>query len=248
MSRRIVFALLSALFCSPAQAGLLVVMQESDGRSQMAVEGKKLRLEKAGNPAQIVIFDGDANKYLQLDPQTRTYSEMTRADGRAIAARLRETLARLSPEERERAEALLGKPSTNRREEKYQPTGEQQTIAGFHCQVHRKLRDGVVVEEGCYIPWSSGTVTKEDLTGLFLLGQFMDQMLSGTTGTGGGVTDRLYGEWERAPGFPAALTRFLENGLRGKEQRLVSLKRDRIAQEQFTVPVGYSLVKMSLPE
>jgi hypothetical protein len=248
VSCRIALALLVVLYGSSVRAGLMVVMQEADGQSTMLLEGKRLRMERAGSPPQIVIFDGDTSRYLQIDPHTRTYSEMTRADGQAIAARLREALARLTPEERERAEALLGKAPRSRHEVKYQPTGERSTVAGVRCEVHRKMRDGVAVEEGCFIPWSSGVVTKDDLAGLLLFGQFMDQMLSGAAGATGGVADQLYGELERAPGFPAVMTRLGESGRVGKDQRLVSLERKRIAPEQFSVPAGYSLVKMSLPE
>ncbi len=248
MSRRIAFFVLVALLSPPAQAGLVISVQESDGRSTLYVEGKKLRMEKVGERPHVAIFDGDASKFLQVDPEARTYSEMTRADGQAIAARLREAMARMPPEQRERMEAMLGKAPRTRHDSKYEATGAHETVAGFRCDGYRKLRDGKLTEEGCFIPWSAGAVTKEDLAGLFELGKFMDQMLAGIPGARGGVTDQIYGELERAPGFPAVVAHVDPSGTRGKEQRLLNLKRTSVPSDQFAVPAGYSQVKMTVPE
>jgi hypothetical protein len=240
--------LIVAALASPAQAGLVVSMQESDGQSTLQVEGKKLRMEKGGAHSHVVIFDGDASKFLQMNPQARTYSEMTRADGQAIAARLQEAMARMPPEQRERMEAMLGKATPARHQVKYEATGAHETVAGFGCDGYRKLRDGKLAEEGCFIPWSSGAVSKKDLAGLFELGKFMDEMLAGVPGARGGVTDQIYGELERAPGFPAVVAHVDPSGARGKEQRLLSLKRISVSSDQFAVPAGYSKVKMMVPE
>ncbi len=243
------FALVAAL-ASPARAGLVLSVQEVDGQSTLYVQGKKLRMEKVGEHPQVAIFDGDAKRFLQLDPRSRTYSEMTRADGEAIAARVREAMARMPPEQRERMEALLGRASRTGHDVKYEATGARETVAGFRCDGYRKLRDGKAVEQGCFIPWSSGAVTKEDLAVLSDLGRFMDEMLAGVPGErgGGGVTDQIYGEMERAPGFPAVVTHLDPNGLPGREQRLLRLERTRVSPDQFAVPAGYSQVKMKTSE
>jgi hypothetical protein len=230
-----------------ARAGMVATIADRSGVTTLATEGNKLRIERGGERQQIMVWDGDAQKLYQLDPGARTYAEMTDDDARRIAEQLQQALAKLPPEERARIEeGLKRNTGASRRAATYEPTGARQTVAGFACQEYRVLREGKVQEEGCFIPWGAGAVTKQDLVPLVSFGKFMERFLShayGGAAAGGGL--RIAEELDRAPGFPALVKHVDPEGKPAGEERLTRLERTAVPAAQFAVPSGYRKTEAS---
>lgn len=233
-----------------ARAGMVATIADKSGLTTLATEGNKLRIERGGEQQQVMVWDGDAQKLYQLDPRNRTYAEMTDDDARRIAGQLQQALAKLPPEERARIEeGLKRNTGASRRDATYEPTGARQTVAGFACQEYRVLREGKLQEEGCFIPWGTGAVTKQDLVPLVSFGKFMERFLThaygGAAAAGGGL--RIAEELDRAPGFPALVKHMDPEGKPAGEERLTRLERTTLPAAQFAVPSGYQKTAIGAP-
>ncbi len=250
MRRGSVVVVLLAMFSvpGPAVAGVVVQFEQPSGRSTYTAEGKKLRMETVGEHAEIMIFDGDAQKLFRINQSDHTYSEITQADAKGVSAQIDEMLSKLPPERRAMMEERMKQAGTQTvapRPVTYEPTGARQTVAGYACQGYRMVRDGKASEQGCFIPWGTNAVQKADLGALVEFGNFMQRFMSAAWGagprrSGSPITDQL----ERAPGFPAVMERVTEGGKVENAERLVSLKHTGVPAETFTVPPGYTKVTM----
>lgn len=239
----------------PACAGLTVVMEEGKTRSTAYIESNKIRMEDAdsGGHNKIMIFDGDAKLLTVVSPKRKTYSQTNEADMKAAGAQMQDSMAKaqqqmqaamskMTPEQRQQMEAMTAQHAPQhagapeKEQVKYEPTSEKNTIAGFSCQGYREIRGNRPRSEGCYIPWSSGAVSKDDLKPLFAFGEFFAAMLP----PGSRHSEHVMGEFSDAPGFPALRTEIDSNGKRGKEKKLVSFTRGSVTADKFEPPAGYN--------
>ncbi len=236
-----------------ARAGVVVDMQEHGTSSTFTTEGKKLRVDQGGDHPGIMIFDGDAQKFYQIHPAEKTYTEMTQADAKVVADQMQEMLARIPPEQRAKVQAMMGQrhETTSTASEhavEYEPSGAKQTVAGYACVGYRVVRHGKSEEEGCFIPWSANVVRKDDMTALVEMGRFMEKFMAGAYGGAGGQPRgqlHLVEEMQRAPGFPALMER-VEGGKRTTESRLVTVKRVSVPSDRFQVPAGFTKVPLHM--
>jgi hypothetical protein len=238
-------AVLGAAAPFAARAGLVVTMKEGQQKSVFSVDGKKMRIEGGEDRKHVMIFDGGAQRLYQIDPGEKTWSEVTQADAKAVAAQLDEMLAKLPPEQRAKAQEAMKQRGEKQAESptQYEATGKHDKVAGYACDWYRVVRLGKLDEEGCYIPWSAGVVKKDDLAPLIEFGKFMDEFMASAYGKVGGDRKpfRIADELARAPGFPA-LSVHVEDGKREERHRLETLTRTSVAADQFTVPAGYTKV------
>ena len=129
MIKNIAFA--SALFVltGTAQAadGLLIVQKTTSGgapqTNQIQIENKRMRAESTGPTGgkQVVMFDGAREVLTMVDPDKKTYTELTKADVDRVAAQMagaapqmaaamaqmQEQLKNMPPEQRAQVEAMM---------------------------------------------------------------------------------------------------------------------------------------------
>jgi hypothetical protein len=244
-ARLLALALTAAALPTAAKAGIVATIAEKGGVTTLVTEGNRLRIERGAEPRQVMIWDGDAQTLYQLDPAGRTYSRISQDDARKLAEQLQQALAKLPPAERARVEeGLKQNAGANRRTTTYEATGAARTVAGLACQEYRVLREGKLEEEGCFVPWGPGAVTKADLAPLVSFGKFMERFLAQAYGAAaeraGGL--RIAEELDRAPGFPAHVRHVDAEGKAAGEERLTKLERTTVPAERFGVPSGYTKV------
>jgi hypothetical protein len=250
MNPKLAALFLCGALASPAvRAGVTVTLEGKERTSTLYLEGNKARIEERikDGRERVTVFDG--GRLLMLDPQEKTYQEMTEADVKALGARMKsqKAEARLTAEQRRQTEGVAGGgPSAQAAGEKtrFIPTGEKRTVAGFRCEVHRELKGAKPEGEGCYIPWGAGAVTTADLTPFERMEKFMEPML----GQEGGVAKGITSELASMPGFPAWHVEISEGGARGEEETLRSLKRESVPAEKFALPAGYQRVPSGFGE
>jgi len=248
---------------APALAGVTVTLQGGTDHSVLYLEGNKMRVEsdKGRSPGGLVIYDGDQQKMLILDPAKKTYSEMTpegfKAMTKSMTARLEEAKAKMTPEQRKQMDDMMAKMSPEQRKQlegamggsgsppaekpkapqlKWERTGTKQTVAGYPCEGFKEIKDGKPDAEGCYIPWNAGAVSKSDLGPMRKMDEFISQ--SGLTAPSQrGLT--TFTQLDQMPGFPGIWIR-TSSGEAKEEQRVTDIKRGSIPADKFQLPSGYT--------
>ncbi len=240
-----------------AHAGVIVTLQGEKDHSTVYVEGNKMRVdsEPASGKKSTMIFDGDQQKMLLIDPEKKTYSEITPQAVKGVQAQARqraqEQMAKLSPEQRKQMEQMMTPEQRKQMQDlisgrsqaeakqadiKWARTGAKQTVAGFPCEGFKELKDGKVDAEGCYIPWSAGAVTKADLAPVHKLQEFMTQ--AGLNVPQPGLSNFM--RLEEGPGFPGSWERVSDTGQKEHKESVSSVRRGGVSSDKFQLPAGYT--------
>ena len=234
-------------------------------------EGNKMRIESPDRKDSAMIYDGDAQKMIVIEPERKSYTEMTPESVKATMdqaskkmqaemgkmtpeqrKRMEEALAKMDPESRKRMEAMMsGKggstPSSPAKTEakkenvKWELTGRQQTVAGYRCKGFKELRNSKLEAQGCLIPWDAGALTKADLAPMMKMESFMSQ-----TGWGSSSSGRFgWKELQEMPGFPGMWSSLGNNGEVESMHTVTSVKRGGISGDKFQPPAGFKKVDIN---
>ena len=96
-----------------AQNGVLVVQKTSTGSGQLTnqvqIAKSRMRAEMIdGSGSQrAVIFDGDRQVMLLINPERKSYNEITQADVDRFASQMQDMMAKVPPEMRAKVEAMM---------------------------------------------------------------------------------------------------------------------------------------------
>lgn len=241
----------------PAAAGVVVTVHGDDKNDQSTIyiEGNKMRIESARGKESLMIYDGDQQKMYVVDPEKKTYSEITPQAIRSATDRVQKQLedakAKMTPEQRKQLDEMMSKMTPEQRQMmgkasgqqaakekpadiKWERTGGKETVAGYPCEGFREIKDGKLDAEGCYIPWGAGAITKADLAPFKKMEEFMSQ--SGTKPPDKRLSS--FARLENGPGFPG-VWRPADSESKAK-QTVTSIKRGGISSDRFQVPAGYA--------
>lgn len=213
-------ALAVALAATPrALAGVVFEMTQTSDETKdvqrMLIDGKKLRMETRGG-AQVVIFDGDAQRMLQLDAASRSYTEFTRED----LARMKEMMSQ--------ARAKAGAAAPKAPAVRYEKTGRTDQALGKRCDVYRLVQDDGAGGELCLAPFGTFGVDRGDLGGFRALGELTSEMAGGDVERG----------WADVPGVPL-VGWDVEGGERRETFRTTKVEKRGVAASEFAVPAGW---------
>jgi hypothetical protein len=240
-----------------ARAGVTVVMQRgTDPATTMYLEGDHARIENVNRGPQgtTVIIDAAAKTIEMVNDANKTYSEVTEEDMKRMRARvdsmkpqLEAAMKNMPPEQRKLIEDKLaslnaGSTPVKPRDYKFEKLGQKKSINGISCETYRVLEDGKPHEEDCISPWSAGLVQKSDLEGLR---KFGEEMAKDFTGSANGGQHDIFAHMDKYPGIPVSRVPLEDDGSRGPEEQIKSVKRGSIAGAKFVVPAGYT--KKELP-
>jgi hypothetical protein len=231
---RLAFAALAAATALSAHAGVVIEGSRDGDVQSVVMDGKKLRMESRGKGAEdraVMIYDGDAQKIVQLKAASRTYSEWTQADMDRMGAQLKQSLAQLPPEHRAQAEAALNRGA--RGKARWEKTPKTESSAGQRCDVYQVRKGDEDLEEVCVAPFGSFGVSKADVAALGAFETFLQQA---TMAAGGGGFE---GSWGDVPGIPL-VTWKLEGGERRETFRASKVAKTAVPASQFTAPAGWT--------
>jgi hypothetical protein len=234
-------------------------------------EGNKMRIESPDRKDSAMIYDGDAQKMIVIEPERKSYSEMTPESVKATMdqaskkmqaemgkmtpeqrKQMDEALANMDPESRKRMEAMMSgkggstpnspaKTEAKKENVKWEQTGRQQTVAGYRCKGFKELRNGKLEAQGCLIPWDAGALTKADLAPMMKMESFMSQ-----TGWGSSSSGRFgWKELQEMPGFPGMWSSLGDNGEVESTHTVTSVKRGAISGDKFQPPAGFKKVDIN---
>ena len=259
-----------------AMAGVVVTSTQTKLDTHQAspmmvyVEADRL---KVVTPENTMIFRGDLNRMWVIEPQRRTYMEMTPetmqmmsgqlagagAQLGAAQAQLQAQLAQMPPEQRAMMEQMLagrglGGPPGGRGaaagppQISFSKAGGSKTIAGWNCDVYRKTVNGQQEEEVCITPITVAGLTAADFQVLNRFSTFMQPILSSPM-----VPHTDYMNWNdmnRAVGFegmPLDTTTYVQ-GRPNLQQTVNKIDRTAIPANTFDLPPGLTKQDMGGPQ
>ncbi len=256
---RFLLAALALAAALPTRAGVILEYQDgTNKRTTVELEGKRLRSFSQGEGGdRTTIFDGDRHVFYVLNDKEKSFQRMDEASAVDVGKRLSEAMekakARMTPEQRARMEAFLAKQQKPIAEKaplkehdwKFERATGGETVAGYACDNYRVLRDGALESEGCFVPWSAGVLTKDNLQAFAEMGRFFEKnfaTMRESAGQGGRASPSR--TWltefvETAPGFPAVMDNVDKDGKRTHEMRLVKLERASLSSGRFLPPADY---------
>jgi hypothetical protein len=235
-----------------ARAGVTIVTQHgSGGATTITLEGDHVRIDHPERTERnsAIVLDAAAKKVVMINDQEKSYTEMTEADRQklhtqmeAMRAQMKDRLKDLPPEQRQKVEQMMGKPDEGGAAPKgptvkFEAMGSKKTINGFACEMYRKLEDGKLREELCAAPWSAGLVQKSDFAAI---GKFAAGMMNELGGPRARNRRNPLAELDQYPGIPISRVAIDEDGKRGQEDQIKSIKRGAIPAARFEVPAGYT--------
>ena len=239
---------------------------KSNEESTIYLEGNKMRVEskKDSDHQTVIIYDGDRQTMITVDPEKKTFTEVTPAKIKALTAdaqkKMQEHVSKMTPEQKKQMDAAMAQMPPEQRQRmqemmagrmpsqdsvpagppaKWERTGSEQKVAGYSCQGFKEIKDGKTQATGCFIPWSSSSLTKADIAPLMKMQEFATQA------GWGAVAQRGLAELANAPGFPGVWERIGDDGQGHDRTTLTSVKRSSVSADKFQPPAGFT--KSELP-
>lgn len=256
--KKLILTMAGLLAATQVSAGVRIETVTRDVKTQVADGGKqvvlvqdgKIRMSNPGHGNGMILKN--AVLYL-VDDKRKTYSEIDKATMKKAAdqagaamAQMQERLKNMPPEQRAQMEKMLGanmpgamsgKPDTYETKD----TGKSETAEGRKCRVWNLLKNGVLNEELCVVPYSS-LPGKEDFEKAFReLAESAKDMAGNLPGAGAAIEAR-----KSVEGFPVRVRYFDGAGKpRGTETVLTQWLEESLPGSTFEIPAGYT--KKELP-
>jgi hypothetical protein len=224
--------------------------QAADGTQIVMVQDGKVRVNNAKDSNGVIL--SDAMLYV-LDDKRKTYSEIDKATMKktmdqagAQMKQMQEQLKNMPPEQRAQMEKMMGAHMpgmmTGKKDTfEVKDTGKNDTAEGRKCRLWNLLKNGVVSEELCVVPFSS-LPGKEDFEKTFKeIADAFAGMASGLPGAGDSIKART-----SINGYPVRVRAFDDTGKpRGTETVLTKWVEESLPKATFEIPAGYK--KKELP-
>jgi hypothetical protein len=219
-----------------AQASTSLEFATSDAGRQsrvgVTVQNGKMRIEQG--TTGWMLYDSAKNVVAMVDPQRKSYVELTRDEMRVYgqqisAARklLDENLKGMLPEQRAAIEKMMG-GATRPSPLVFQSTGQKRKVAGYDCTGGRLTRNGKVQEEVCLAAAKDIKMPEGDFATVRSMYKLMHEMQE--LGAPGILPD-----FSEIDGVPIEI-----RNPNGDYQRLSSVSNDRVAEAKFVVPADYT--------
>jgi len=254
-------------WCGSAMAGVVVTSTQTKLDTKQAspstiyVDSDRL---KVVTPENIAIFRADLNRVWVIDPQRRTYVEMTAetmqqmgnqiagAGGQMAAAmaQMQAQLSQMPPEQRAQIEAMmagrggLGGPPGGRGgaaappQVSFTKAGGSKTVAGWPCDQYRKTVNGQQEEDLCIAPITAAGLSAADFQVLDRFSAFMAPVMSSPM-----VPKNDYMGWNdmnKAIGFQGMPldTVMYAGGKPDRQQTVNKIERTAIPASTYELPAG----------
>jgi len=248
-------ALVLAAACaaaSPALAAQGVLVAETTTingtprTSQIQIEANRIRAEVAGpdGSIQAVIFDGAKQVLYMVNPASKSYSTMTKADVDAAGAQLGDAMKQMQaalqnmpPAQRAQMEAMMkgrGMPGMNAARPEYRRGGTSK-VSKWTCDVYESFQNNAKTGEVCTVSPSVLGFMATDFEVTRQLAEFMRGLIPQGA-------DQLFQVGNASQqGFSGVPVRRV-NTVAGREivSEVTSVSRQTFADALFAVPEGFT--------
>ena len=240
--------------CAPplfAGEGFVMIEQTVRGAakrsSEVHLEPERMhaQMTSPAGETQIMIFDGPRQVLRVVNPSRKAYTEMTKADAdrmgeqlTAVIAAMKEKLASLTPEQRAKAEAMMGRlggaatGSTSKPD--YRRAGTDK-VGKWTCDKYEGFRNNEKVSEVCTVEPKVLGLTPDDFGVSKQFAAFFSKMLPPD------VTEMVGMGFFEAQGFSGIpVRRVVYTG--GKVQatsEVLEVRRQNLPDSSYDVPAGF---------
>ena len=261
-------------WCGSALGGVVVTSTQTDLDTKKAspttvyVESDRMKFV---NPDNIMIFRGDLNRVWMIEPQKRTYIEMTPDTMRQMAgqmaganqqmaaamAQMQAEMAKLPPEQRAQMEAMMagrgglgglaggrgGAPAAPP-QVSYTKAGGSKTVAGYPCDQYRKTVNGQQEEDVCLARIGALGLSAADFQVFERFSTFMAPMMASSMAPKDDIMN--WGDMNKAIGFQGApLDTVKYAGGKPEMQMTVNkIERTAIPASTYELPTGFAKQEM----
>jgi hypothetical protein len=210
---RLVAAAIALLAASSGRAGVVIEGKDGDETQRFVMDGQKIRID-SGKGGEAMIYDGASQTSVQLDPETKTYTEFTKEDIAQIQAM---------------TQGAAKKVRTTR----YEKTGKTSTALGKPCDVYRVVETGKDPGDDeeqtmCLAPFAAFGMTRSDFAPFLAFGDFASQLSGG----------ELEQSWADLPGVPLIAWE-TEDGETRESFRATKVEKRSVPASEFSVPAGW---------
>jgi Domain of unknown function (DUF4412) len=240
--------LLTCSAAAGAQNGVLVVQKASTGSGQMTnqvqIAKSRMRAEMIdGSGSQrAVIFDGDRQVMLLINPERKSYSEITKADVDRFASQMQDMMAKVPPEMRAKVEAMMkgrGMSAAAPVPTEYRKAGTDKT-AKWTCDKYDGYQNGQKTSEICTVDPSVLGLSAADFAVTQQFIEFFEKLMPQAGG-------QLFGlgqmQSQGFSGFPVKSSSTF--GGRTTTSEVTDVSRKTFEESVFAAPAGFQ--KESFP-
>lgn len=241
LSSLLVSGLLLAL--SGAANADVTVVSKMNGEMQ-TVRTSEHRIAMTGLQSGM-IFRGDRKLMWILNPEKKTYTEMTEADLKAMAEQMNTAMVELEKMKAQLPPGMLDKmkqsmPSASAPKRTVTPMNESKTINGFPCKGYAVSSESGRKSEVWSTDPASAQLRPEDLSAFKEFADFMKTMMPGMESWSDWAKDFDHPKEGQVPGVPILTIVKDESGEELFRTELVRVEHGAVAPAEFEVPAGYA--------
>ena len=242
-------SVLAVAFCLSAAPvfaaeGVLIVSKNTDSSgtqtNQVQIEKDRMRAEVPGK--QVVVFDGGKQVLTMIDPEHKTYRQMTKADADAMAAQvsgamamMQQQMANMPPEQRAQMEAMMRGRGMTAEPAKtvYRKTGTDK-VGKWTCDKYEGFQGDQKTSEVCTVDPKVIGFAATDFEVTKQMGEFFQKLAPQQAGQMFAIGQA---EAQGFSGIPVRRTYTIGNAQTTTE--LTDVTRQSFPDASYAVPAGF---------
>ncbi len=238
----LLFPILFAALAGAANADVTIVSKMDGEMHTIRATGQKISMSGLRNG---MIFRGDQKLMWILNPEKKTYSEMTEADLQAMEEKMNAPMAELEKMKAQLPPAMLEQmkrsmPGAAAPKRTVVPMNEARTINGFPCRGYAVSSESGSASEVWSTDPASVELEPEDLSAFKEFAAFMKTMMPGMESWADWAKDFDHPKEGQVPGVPILTIVKDESGKELHRTELVRVEHGAVATSEFEVPAGYT--------
>jgi hypothetical protein len=240
--------LLTFSAAASAENGVLIVLKTSTGSgqttNQVQIAKSRMRAEMGdGSGSQrALIFDGARQVMLIVNPERKSYNEITRADVDRLAAQMQDMMAKVPPEMRTQVEAMMkgrGMGAAPPARIEYRRAGTDKAVK-WTCDKYDGYQDGQKTSEICTVDPSVLGLSAADFAVTQQFTEFFEKLMPQFAGQILGLGQM---QTQGFSGLP--VKRVSTSGGRTTTNEVTDVSRQAFEDSLFAAPAGFQ--KESFP-
>ena len=240
--------LLTFSAAATAENGILIVQKTSTGNgqrtSQVQIGKSRLRAEMADGSGseRALIFDAARQVMLIVNPERKSYNEITKGDIDRLATQMQDMMAKVPPEMRAKLEAMMkggGMGAGTAARTEYRKAGTDKT-AKWTCDKYDGYQNGQKSSEICTVDPGMLGLSAADFAVTQQFAEFFEKLMPQSAGQILGLSQM---QTQGLSGFPVKSSS--TSGGRTTTNEVTDVTRQTFEDSLFAAPAGF--LKESFP-
>jgi hypothetical protein len=249
-----------SVFVSLSEAGVVITTTQERYPHSSDTYTNRAMLEKIGmrmehkmdNKTQVIIFRNDKKTFWIINPEEKSYTELTKNDMRQFRSqmddamqKLQEQMKDMPPEQRAMMEKMMQGKAMPVKPKKtvYKKTASGVKVNKWTCDKYEGFLDGRKTRDVWTTDWKNLGLDQEHYDVMKEIGDFTGEFTKGPSSFFRAGSD----EWERAQGYSGVPVRTITYSMGRPKQKteIQDIRKERFKPSLFELPPG--LRKQSMP-